>query len=103
MRQLEETKVDNLIFLGVSYLDLDVFGYNGHTESTTNGDLKKVRKLREKARTRKFSDEERELKFMENCQRKAEIESLYCPDSKSFCEKYLIPKIRLFLGHDNDR
>lgn len=83
-------------FLGVTRADLDKHGDPRGLTPLTARDVKKISALRERTNTHPM--EHACVALMENTRQKAEIEALYCPDSRAFCTHYLLPKLQEFLA-----
>ncbi len=78
----------------MNHLDLDKFGNQRMMESLTASDLRRLESVKVKANYLNRHRELDEIRFMRNNLKKAEIESLYNPDCKTFCLKFLVEKLQ---------
>lgn len=90
----ENDSCESIQYIGINHIDLDKYGNQGMEEPLSLSDLQRLEKLKTKAKLLNRHNELNEITFMQNNLKKAEIESIYCHDSKSFCLKFLVEKLQ---------
>ena len=85
---------ESIEYIGVNHFDLDKHANPKMMESLTVADVRRLETVKKRARSLSRFREIDEIKFMQNNLKKAEIESLYYPDSTSFCKRFLVEKLQ---------
>ena len=92
--EFEMDACESIEYIGVNHFDLDKHANPKMMESLTVADVRRLETVKKRARSLSRFREIDEIKFMQNNLKKAEIESLYYPDSTSFCKRFLVEKLQ---------
>lgn len=84
----------SLQYIGVDHFDLDKYGIQNSYIPLTAKDLKRLDGLKTRAKFLNRQKELDEIIFMQNNLKKSEIEALYNPDCKTFCQRFLVNKLQ---------